>query len=313
MVANEDRKAHGVLYVVATPIGTLADLSPRAREILASVDFVACEDTRHTLRLMQAHGIHVPLESLHGHNEHAKATPLVERLLAAPKQCAALVTDAGTPGVSDPGSHFVNVAHERGVRVLSVPGPSSLASALGACGFESRRVVFSTFFPRDSKAREKELTVWRSAAPCVGVCFESPGRIADLLVWLENRLPSGARVCVSREISKRFEEHIRGTPQEVASAFSVRSGENDIRGEFVVLVELPERASLFAEGLRMGDDGTAHPEATLDDLVEGVLQDVASKGEPLKKAVKARAEGSRFGAKDLYAAVLEKKNRENTP
>jgi 16S rRNA (cytidine1402-2'-O)-methyltransferase len=311
--SGSETDAAGVLFVVATPIGTLADLSPRARDLLASVDFVACEDTRHTLRLLQAHGIQAPLESLHGHNEYARARPLVERLLEGRTRRAALVTDAGTPGVSDPGSHFVDVAHSRGVRVLSVPGPSSLASALGACGFESRRVVFSTFFPRDGKNREKELAVWRAAAPCVGVCFESPQRVVELLAWFEKTLPEGARVCVSREISKRFEEHIRGTPQVVSDVLSRRKAQGDIRGEFVVTVELPERASLLAEGLRLGDDGVARPEATLEELALLVLSDVATTGDPLKKAVKARAEGTRYAAKDLYALVQAKKDEREIP
>ena len=147
----------------------------------------------------------------------------------------------------------------------------------------------------------------------MGVCFESPQRVVELLAWFEKTLPEGARVCVSREISKRFEEHIRGTPQVVSNVLSLRKAEGHVRGEFVVTAELPERASLLAEGLRLGDDGVARAEATLEKLALLVLADIATTGEPLKKAVKARAEGTRYAAKDLYALVQAKKNEREFP
>jgi 16S rRNA (cytidine1402-2'-O)-methyltransferase len=298
----------GVLHVVATPIGTLADLSPRARDILTQVDFIACEDTRHTARLLQAYGIHTPLESLHAHNERARADALVEKLRAGQRREAALVTDAGTPGVSDPGSWLVDRAHAAGVRVLSAPGPSSLAAALGACGFESRRVLFSTFLARDNKGRSEEVGVWRAAAPCVAVFFESPLRVAGALAWLVEKLPPQTRACVSRELSKRFEEHARGTLRELALEFARREEQGEARGECVVTVELGSAASLAAQGLRLGADGETTPVETLEELARACLEDVAERGVPLKVAAKGRAEGTRHAAKDVYGAAQSQRD-----
>ena len=291
--------SEAILHVVATPIGTLSDLSPRAIALLAAVDFIACEDTRHTGKLLAAHGLHVPLVSLHQHNERDRAAALIDRIVEGARGEAALVTDAGTPGVSDPGSFFVAAAHERGVRVLSAPGPSSLAAALGACGFEARRVVFSTFFPRERKEREAEIAIWLAAAPCIAVCFESPVRLAASLAFLAERLPAAVRVCVSREISKRHEEHVRGSAREVALAFAEREV---VRGECVVSIELHS-----GEGAPGAEPKDAGP--SLEEIARACLEEAARTGVPLKKLTRAASEGSAHSAKDLYAAAQSQRDR----
>jgi|GEM_PF-568663 len=291
------------LHVVATPIGTLADLSPRALAILRDVDFIACEDTRHTGKLLSAYGVKTPLVSLHQHNERERSASVVERIYSGARGEAALVTDAGTPGVSDPGAWLVAAAHEKGVRVLSAPGPSSLAAALGACGFEARRAVFSTFFPRERKERETELRVWWAAAPCVGVCFESPQRLVSTLAFFAEKLPPGALVCVSREISKKHEEHVRGNPADVLAAFEAR---DEVRGECVVCVELND-ATVQAQSEALREAAEAQGEGsqvvTVEQVARACLDEVARTGALLKRVAKAKAELSGFSAKDIYAAA----------
>ena len=288
------------LYIVATPIGTLADLSPRAAQILAEVDVVYCEDTRHTAHLFGALGIQAKrLESLHGHNEQAKTPQIIDRILAG--QTAALVTDAGTPAVSDPGAVLVEAAHQAGISVLSVPGPSSLAAALGAGGFEIAPKIFGEFFPRESKHRLVEVQKWLNLRPCVAVFFESPRRVCGTLSFLAGLADlADAQVCVSKEISKRFEKHWRGPLGEIAAQFAASS---EPQGEFVVQVALPKKAVSSKSESEGSFLSQKH------EVFEKVLS-LKTQGQSLKEACKTVAAtsgssgslGSGWSAKDLYAA-----------
>jgi 16S rRNA (cytidine1402-2'-O)-methyltransferase len=281
--------------MVATPIGNLSDLSPRAREILGDVDFIACEDTRHTAKLLSHFGIQIPTESLHAHNEREKARQLVERLLVSKRKRAAFVSDAGTPGISDPGALLAREARARGVKVIAIPGPSSLVAAVSVSGFLHPRQIFSGFLERTVEGQRQEFARWRAVAPCVAVFFESPNRILTTLKNLDEAFGDSVELVISREITKIHEEHIAGTPSAV---LAVMESKERVQGEFVVSVSL-------------GESLTAHAEATqrltLEEAIDAVLAAVNS-GQRLKDAVKSVAEANRLDAKRLYRLVQEKRD-----
>ncbi|MGY3803265.1 16S rRNA (cytidine(1402)-2'-O)-methyltransferase [Pigmentibacter ruber] len=226
----------GILYIVATPIGTLNDFSPRAKEVLSQVDFIACEDTRHTGKLLHYFQIKTPLESLHAHNEKNKINFLISKLLNSENKMAAIVTDAGTPCISDPGSLLIAEAHKNNITIQSIPGPSSLTAALAACGFIQPRTIFSGFLDRSIKNQSQEFELWKHSAPCIAVIFESPKRILNTLNNLLNYFKNeDIYLCVSKEISKKFEEHKIGNCKEIIEYYS---NLNEIQGEFVVCINI---------------------------------------------------------------------------
>ena len=201
------------LYVVATPIGNLSDMSPRALDVLRSADLIAAEDTRVTRALLSHFEISTPTVSNHQHNEAHRASPLVERMLAE-DLTVAVVTDAGTPCISDPGSVLVREAAAAGIEVLAVPGPTAMASALSVSGFDTREFAFYGFLPRGGKElREKLLAMRRSGVP-VAVVHESPHRVIDLVEEIARTLP-GCRVSASCDLTKLYEKTIRGDAQDV--------------------------------------------------------------------------------------------------
>lgn len=284
------------LFIVATPIGTLSDMSPRARAILSEVAFVACEDTRRTKELFQALALPaVPLASLHAHNETEKSSGLVERLLASESQSAALVSDAGTPAISDPGAVFVDACHQAGIRIESVPGPSSLVSAIAAAGFLQPRVLFSGFLQRSQSEQREEFKRWQAVAPCVAVCFESPHRILSTLKSAGEFFSSDLRVCLSREISKKFEEHVRLPLSELIQ--SIEAG-HLIKGECILTFELtPQHAS-----------ASASQEKTFDAVVADALEILETRPDAhLKNVTRELAEQHSMNAKELYNAVLARR------
>jgi 16S rRNA (cytidine1402-2'-O)-methyltransferase len=222
----------GVLYVVATPIGNLGDISARARETLAAASAVAAEDTRHSGRLLRELGLERPLVSLHEHNERARVAELVARLRAG--ESIALVSDAGTPLVSDPGYPLVAAAIEAGITVTPVPGASAAIAALSASGLPSDRFCFEGFLPSRAAARRRRLAEL-AAEPRTLVLYEAPHRIAECLADLAGALGDARRACVAREITKRFETFYRGSLGELAER--AKSDGDLARGESVVLVE----------------------------------------------------------------------------
>ncbi len=220
----------GTLYVVATPIGNLADLSRRAGEILRQVAAVACEDTRQTAKLMAAVEARKPLLSLHEHNEEQRSGEIVERLLAG--EDIALVSDAGTPLVSDPGYRLVEAAIERGVRVSPIPGPSAVMAALAVAGLATDRFVFLGFLPHKAQSRRKLWEEWGQAQATL-VCFESPHRILETLAELAEMTP-GRRMAACRELTKIYEEVLRGTAAEILTTLA---GRPTVKGEFTLVLE----------------------------------------------------------------------------
>src|SRR5574337_516603 len=225
---EQGRLASGTLFVVATPIGNLEDLSFRAVRVLREVKVIACEDTRHTRLLLQRYAIATPLVSYHEHNERARTPELVRRLQAG--ESVALVSDAGTPLLSDPGFTLIREAIAAGVPVVPIPGPSAITVALSAAGLPTDRFVFLGFLPRRSAERRRVLEAVQTI-PWTLVLFEAPTRVEATLKDLQAIL--GERpVAVLRELTKRFEEILRGTLTEVIAQAQGRR----LRGEVTVVV-----------------------------------------------------------------------------
>ena len=217
-----------MLYVVATPIGNLGDITMRALEVLKSVALVAAEDTRHSGILLRHYNINKPLISFHEHNEAMRTAQLVERLAAGEK--IALITDAGTPGVSDPGARLIRECIKRELPFTIVPGPSSILTALVGSGFSAAKFFFGGFLPIKSGQREREL---RAAATReeTSIYFESPHRLIKTLKASVDALQD-RQLCVARELTKKFEEFRRGTAAELLAHYEARPP----KGEIVLLI-----------------------------------------------------------------------------
>jgi 16S rRNA (cytidine1402-2'-O)-methyltransferase len=231
--------AQGTLLVVATPIGNLADSSERAIEALRSADLVACEDTRTTRTLLARHGIAARTVALHEHNERAASQKLISLLLE--NKTIALVSDAGTPGLSDPGALLVDAAHRAGIRVSPVPGPSAAAAAFSVSGFAADRFLFAGFLPASRSARRKALEALELPWPVI--LYEAPHRIAATLEDLRSRFGDEREVLVARELTKKFEEVAR-LPLGRAGAWLAGDGHRQ-QGEFVLVVA-PGKAAAAA-------------------------------------------------------------------
>jgi 16S rRNA (cytidine1402-2'-O)-methyltransferase len=217
------------LYLVSTPIGNLEDITLRAIRVLGSVDIIAAEDTRRTAVLLNAHSIKARMVSLHDHNKEKRAPELLSRLLEG--KSVAVVSEAGTPGISDPGYYLVKLALASGIHVTPVPGACSIIAALVASGLPTDRFVFEGFLPRKKEKRKERLEALSREQRTI-VLFESPQRVLRTLAEMRELL--GDRECVAaRELSKKFEEWRRGTIGEVLEYYGARK----TRGEFVLLVK----------------------------------------------------------------------------
>ncbi len=224
-------KTPGGLQVVATPIGNLADLSARARAALEAADVIAAEDTRHTLALLKAFGIDKPLISLHGHNETQRVPQLIARLEAG--ENVALVSDAGTPLLSDPGFQLVQRAAQAGIAVHAIPGPSAITAALAVAGLPTDRFCFEGFLPARAAQRRTALAGLAHEARTL-VFFEAPHRIAATLSDMAAQFGAGRLAVVARELTKMHETIYRGTLQELA--VRAAADENFQRGEITLVV-----------------------------------------------------------------------------
>ena len=222
------------LYVVATPIGNLSDMSPRALEVLRSADLIAAEDTRVTRALLNHFGIDTPAVSNHQHNEEHRASPLVERMLAE-DLTVAVVTDAGTPCISDPGSVLVREAAAAGIEVLAVPGPTAMASALSVSGFDTREFAFYGFLPRGGKELTQKLLAMKRSGVPIGVVHESPHRVIELVRTIGETLP-GCRISASCDLTKLHEKTIRGTAEEVLAL--LEANEKAEKGEYCLVLDM---------------------------------------------------------------------------
>ncbi len=234
------------LWLVATPIGTMSDCSPRAQQILGTVDLVCAEDTRTTGRLLAALGVRAKeLRALHAHNEDKLAEAIAAR---AADQEVALVSDAGTPGISDPGRALVQACHAAGVQVLSVPGPSALAAALASSGFPAAMSTFLGFAPRKGREGWTREVLGR---PETLVIYEAPGRITDLVRRLAEVDPE-REACLCREISKRYEENLRLPLKGLAEDLA---GRDVVKGECVLVIGPGQRKTATAAATEQVAEG----------------------------------------------------------
>lgn len=248
VVDSTGRPRAGTLFVVATPIGNLQDLSPRAAACLREASLLVAEDTRHTRQLLNACGIERAagsVESFHEHNEHERAPQLVERLLRG--ESVALVSDAGTPLVSDPGALLVAAAARAGVDVVAVPGPCAALVALTVAGLPSERFAFEGFLPARPSARRAELAAL-VREPRTLVFYEAPHRLVESLADLAQALGAERAASIGRELTKKFEQVYRGTLAQLAARS--RDDPNMARGELVIVVAGAPAATLESATLQ---------------------------------------------------------------
>ena len=227
---EKNRVLGGVLYVVATPIGNLSDISERALKVLSAVDFIAAEDTRNSLRLLSHFNISKPLVSYHEHNKREKGEEIVSRLLSG--ESCALVTDAGTPAISDPGEDLVRLCADNGIPVTSIPGACALITALTLSGLPTARFVFEGFLPVQKKERRERLDLLACESRTF-VLHEAPHKLRTTLDDLVRTLGSERRISLCRELTKINEEVCRTTLGEAVKLYS----EREPRGEYVLVVE----------------------------------------------------------------------------
>jgi 16S rRNA (cytidine1402-2'-O)-methyltransferase len=230
-MSAESAVVPGTLYVVATPIGNLGDLGARAREVLSRVQLIAAEDTRHTRQMLQAFGIDTALTSLHEHNEMQKSETLITRLLAG--DAIALVSDAGTPLISDPGFDLVANARARGISIAVVPGPCAAIAALSIAGLPTDRFVFEGFLPAKSAARVSRLRELASERRTM-IFYEAPHRLLEVLRDMSTELGAERAASVSRELTKRFETTYTGTLAQLSEIAEKNADMS--RGEIVLVV-----------------------------------------------------------------------------
>ena len=248
--------------MVATPIGNLSDASPRAVETLRGADLVACEDTRTTRTLLARYGITARTVALHEHNERRAAAGLIAALRDG--KSIALVSDAGTPALSDPGAWLVAEAHRAGIRVSPLPGPSAAAAAISVSGFAAPRFLFAGFLPATGAARRKALEALDVPWPLV--LYEAPHRIADTLADLAARFGPARELAICRELTKKFEEVARLPLGEAVGWLAARAGRG--QGEFVLVLE---------PGAEQPQDSKVDADAVLDLLLEALPPSEAAK------------------------------------
>jgi 16S rRNA (cytidine1402-2'-O)-methyltransferase len=270
----------GILYLVATPIGNLEDITFRAVRILREVDRIACEDTRHTRKLLDHYQIATPLVSYHEHNEQTRSEELLRELEAG--KSIALVSDAGTPLIADPGYRLVRKAREQGIRVTPVPGPSALLAALSAAGLATDSFTFAGFLPSKKSQRRKLLEDRKGAAETL-VFYEAPHRILEALDDIAEIL--GPRPMVlARELTKIHEEFLTGTPAEIREQLATRPA---IKGEFTILIARNEAPQIDETPL------------------EAAMEALTSAGVPRMEAMKTLARQRGMSKHEVYKRLNE--------
>ena len=280
--------SQGVLYVVGTPIGNLEDITLRALKTLEDVDLIAAEDTRNTRRLLARHGINRPLTSLHEHNEDRRAVELIKKLDKG--AAIALVSDAGTPTLSDPGYRLVKDATAAGIKVVPIPGPSAAVAALSVSGLPTDAFLFLGFPPRKRAKRLKSLQHVAKENRTL-IFYESPKRVADLLADLQE-IMGERRAVLCREMTKTYEEFIRGTLKDIAGKVQNR---RELKGECTLLVE----------GLQRGE------EISPEELRGIVAQELAREDMGASALSRQLAEQYNIPKKRVYSEILKVKEAES--
>ena len=291
---SETEKTAGTLYLVATPIGNLEDMTYRAVRVLGEVDVIAAEDTRHTRGLLTHFDIHTPLVSYHEHNKDTAGPPLIERLLAG--ENIACVSDAGLPGIADPGADLARRAIAVGITVTVLPGANAALTGLIASGLDTVRFSFVGFLPRTKDKRRELLAEIKSHRETL-IFYEAPHRLADSLKELTAGLGGSRPAVLCRELTKKYEEYRRGTLQELLDGLS----DNEQRGEFVIVVGGCDTASAEAEAAAAGEAlNTSDPEA-----VRAAVQALTEQGMPEKEAMRQIARQTGLSRRDIYRMCID--------
>ena len=277
------------LYLVATPIGNLEDITLRALRVLKEVDVIACEDTRHTRKLLDHFGISKPTVSYHEHNEQARAQELTVRLLSGAS--IALVTDAGTPGISDPAYRIVSAAIDAGISVIPIPGATAMIAGLIASGLPTDAFLFVGFLPAKRQARRAKLVELQSVRETI-VCYEAPHRVKETLSEAREVL-GNRQAALAREITKLYEQFIRGTLAEISAELQG----SEPRGEMTLVIA----------GASKEENPTLQNNSSINDQLEQVMKDAGlSRNDAMKQLARIRG----VSKKEIYSLFLKEKEAE---
>lgn len=280
----------GMLYLCATPIGNLEDITLRVLNTLKEVDLIAAEDTRHSVKLLNHYEIKTPMTSYHEYNKVEKARYLVDKMRQGMK--VALITDAGTPGISDPGEELVRQCYEAGVPLTSLPGPAALITALIASGLPTRRFCFEAFLPADKDKRQQVLTELKEETRTI-IIYEAPHHLVKTLKELMEVLGEDRQLTVCRELTKRYEEKVQVTLKEAI----VRFESEEPKGEFVLVLQGKSYETIKKEQIAAWEEMT---------LAEHMAH-YETQGKDRKEAMKLVAKDRGVGKREIYQALLEEK------
>lgn len=277
----------GMLYICATPIGNLEDITLRTLRILREVDLIAAEDTRHSIKLLNHFEIKTPMTSYHEYNKYDKAKVLVKKMEEGIN--VALITDAGTPAISDPGEELVKQCHEAGIEVTSLPGPSAFVTALTISGQGTRRFCFEAFLPYDKKEREMVLEELKTETRTI-IVYEAPHKLKKTLKELYDVL-GNRHISLCRELTKKHETNYRTTLSEAVAYYEMQ----EPKGEFVLVIEGADRQQLKSEEMQ------EFLSMSIPDHVQYYIDQGLDKKEAMKQAAKDRGVGKR----EIYQVLLE--------
>ena len=283
----------GTLYLCATPIGNLEDITFRVLRTLKEVDIIAAEDTRNSIKLLNHFDIKTPMTSYHEYNKVEKARTLVDKMLKGAS--VAVITDAGTPGISDPGEELVRQCHEAGIRVTSLPGPAACVTALTMSGLPTRRFCFEAFLPYDKKERKEVLSELASETRTI-IIYEAPHRLKATLAELSDILGADRRLSVCKELTKRYENVFLTTFEEACEYYD----NNEPKGEYVLVIQGKSREIIKQEEVKTWEAMT----------IEEHMKVYTDKGMDKKEAMKAVAKDRGVSKRDIYNELLKQERGE---
>ena len=283
----------GTLYLCATPIGNLEDITFRVLRTLKEVDLIAAEDTRNSIKLLNHFDIKTPMTSYHEYNKVEKARTLVDKMLKGAS--VAVITDAGTPGISDPGEELVRQCHEAGIRVTSLPGPAACVTALTMSGLPTRRFCFEAFLPYDKKERKEVLSELASETRTI-IIYEAPHRLKATLSELSDILGADRRLSVCKELTKRYENVFLTTFEEACEYYD----NNEPKGEYVLVIQGKSREIIKQEEVKTWEAMT----------IEEHMKVYTDKGMDKKEAMKVVAKDRGVSKRDIYNELLKQERGE---
>lgn len=290
---NMEGSLRGTLYLCATPIGNLEDITFRVLRTLKEVDIIAAEDTRNSIKLLNHFDIKTPMTSYHEYNKVEKARTLVDKMLKGAS--VAVITDAGTPGISDPGEELVRQCHEAGIRVTSLPGPAACVTALTMSGLPTRRFCFEAFLPYDKKERKEVLSELASETRTI-IIYEAPHRLKATLAELSDILGADRRLSVCKELTKRYENVFLTTFEEACEYYD----NNEPKGEYVLVIQGKSREIIKQEEVKTWEAMT----------IEEHMKVYTDKGMDKKEAMKAVAKDRGVSKRDIYNELLKQERGE---